>query len=107
MHAYPLTLDILNHVGTITSHPCCLQTMVTGQGQSFTAGYHLDYLCVSVSFHYQCRGSQEVAHSSRATAADAERLEFLETVASTFILASPAGGLIHRGGKPIWMFCID
>jgi len=95
----PSALDASYRVGTISGQPCCLQTKVTGQGQPFAARYRLDHLCVSVSFHYQCRGSQEVAHSSRATAADAERLEFLETDASMLILASPAGGLIHRGGR--------
>ena len=37
--------------------------------------------------------------TSRVTVADAECLKFLETAASMLILASPAGVLIHRGGR--------
>jgi hypothetical protein len=46
---------------------------------------------------------KKLPSSSRTTAANAEHLEFLETIASTLILAYLADGLIHRGGHAPWV----
>jgi len=59
----PIPLSSMLRTALAQSLPslCCLQTKVTGQSQPFAAGYRLDHLRVSVSFHCPCRGSQEVA----------------------------------------------
>ena len=66
------------------------------------AGYRLEPSTTSASVFPSTTSAEapkKLPPTSRVTAADAECLEFLETAASMLILASPAGVLIHRGGR--------
>lgn len=102
---HPLALDASNHIGTITGQPYYLQTKSLARASpSWQAIASTTFASVFPSTTSD-EAPKKLPSSSRAIVADVECLELLETIASTLIMASPAGGLIHRR-RPCPLSCL-
>jgi hypothetical protein len=89
--------DAPNNISKITRQFDLVEKKVFGEGHTFPASQSFQQLQLCNPFNHKCRHPRNRPDSSRATAAAEPWSEFFDTVASTLILATPAGGGIHLG----------